>query len=299
ICEAPLFLVLGRPVSGEQNLFSASKVECKIDHVPVSEEAPVHVYANRDTIFVTCCGASLLGQYATLLAAAKDPAPGPQEDGRADGRVYQSASNVMASLGPEGRAQLIGEILAEAERAQRPLNDGEQQLLRYLDYAPEAAPAAAARKGATESLFRDAQAIDRLTARLQHLCRLILRDRRPYCPANGLLLLIPFAGTEERKATETATFCQRDVAAVREVFQLHFPCLALLSDMEKAPGFGEFVKRFPPGARGRRLGQSFPWVPDLAPAKLPQTLENGIGWVCHSLLAFWIFKFFQLEKADS
>src|SRR5437868_2297244 len=48
IWEAPLFLVLGRPVAGEQSLFSASKVEWKIDYVPDKEEAPVHVYANRD-----------------------------------------------------------------------------------------------------------------------------------------------------------------------------------------------------------------------------------------------------------
>jgi hypothetical protein len=296
ISEAPLFLVLGRPATGEPNLFRASKVEWKID-VPEKEEAPIHVYANRDAIFVSCAGASLLGEYAALLAAAKETTSDLPEAGGGNSRIDQSASNVMATLGPEGRAQLIGEILAEAERAQRPLNDGEDQLLKYLGYAPEAAPASAAAKGAAASLFRDAQAIERLTARLQHLCRLIVRDRRPYCPANGLLLLVPFGGTEEKKATETATFCQRDVAAVREVFQMYFPCVALVTDMEKAVGFGEFTKRFPAGARDKRLGQSFPWVPDVDPAKLPQTLENGIGWVCHSLLAFWIFKFFQLENS--
>src|SRR5439155_21738660 len=30
-----------------------------------------------------------------------------------------------------------------------------------------------------------------------------------------------------------------------------------------------------------------------------EILENGIGWVCHSMPAFWAFKFFQLETADN
>jgi hypothetical protein len=299
IWEAPLYLVLGRPVAGEQTLFRASKVEWKIDQVPDKEEAPVHVYANRDAIFVTCPGASLLGQYASLLASAKDSALESRGGGTEDPRIFQSVTDVNASLRPEGRAQLIGEILAEAERAKRPLSETEKQLLRYLGYAPEAPAVTGERKGATESLYGDAGAIERLTARLEHLCRLIVRTRRPYCPTNGLLLLIPFAGTDERKATETATFCQRDVATVRKVFQLHFPCLALVSDMEKALGFPEFVKRFPQASRDKRFGQSFPWALDVDPAKLPQTLENGIGWVCHSLLAFWIYKFFQLETEDT
>ena len=38
-----------------------------------------------------------------------------------------------------------------------------------------------------------------LTARLEHLCRLVAAERRPYCPANGVLVLLPWADQRNRQ----------------------------------------------------------------------------------------------------
>jgi hypothetical protein len=91
--EAPLFFVLGCPAAGEQPLFKASKVEWRIDPAPEREKSPVRVYANRDAIFVTCSGASMVGHYASLLATGRDPAQDSAERGKEDARIYQSIAD--------------------------------------------------------------------------------------------------------------------------------------------------------------------------------------------------------------
>src|SRR5262249_9473249 len=78
---------------------------------------------------------------------------------------------------------------------------------------------------------------DDLPARLRHLCGLIVRDRRPFCPLNGILVLIPFAGTDRSEnAQNVAEFCRRDLATVQEVFRTHCPIFTLICDMERCPG---------------------------------------------------------------
>src|SRR5208283_2057877 len=90
------------------------------------------------------------------------------------------------------------------------------------------------------SLLKDALRANELTARLAHLCRLIVRDRRPYCPINGLLLLIPFAAAEnDNYATQTGDICHRDLATVRDIFRINCPILCLVCDLETAEGFHE------------------------------------------------------------
>jgi hypothetical protein len=124
----------------------------------------------------------------------------------------------------------------------------------------------------------------------------MVRDRRPFCPVNGILVLLPWLATDsDEEAAQTSTICQLDLAAAREVFQLNCPVVALVCDMEKAPGFREFIARFPADRRKQRLGQRFPLVPDLAPAEVPVKVEHGAGWICQSLFPTWIYKFLRLE----
>src|SRR5262249_38065845 len=68
LSEPPLFLVLGRTETPEEQLFQASGINWIVKQAPVGTRHPLHVYANRDVIFVTCAGASLLGRQAALLS---------------------------------------------------------------------------------------------------------------------------------------------------------------------------------------------------------------------------------------
>ena len=62
---------------------------------------------------------------------------------------------------------------------------------------PVAVPAKAAENLSVERsrtlLLRDTEEVERLAACLRHRCSLIGRDRRPFTPLNGILLVIPAA----------------------------------------------------------------------------------------------------------
>ena len=122
--------------------------------------------------------------------------------------------------------------------------------------------------------------MERQTARLRHLGRLIARDRRPYCGVNGILLLVPMAATDdEADAHEAGVCCREDLATAREALQVQCPVFALVCGLEQVPGFDAFIAHFSPEQLRRRVGQRFPLVPDLAPDEVPAMIEGGVKWL--------------------
>ena len=147
--------------------------------------------------------------------------------------------------------------------------------------------------------MKDAEEVERLGARLRYLCRRITRDRRPFCPINGILLLIPYASTGgDAEAKEAGSLCQRDLEAVRESFQVECPIFALVCDLERVPGFDEFLKFFPEGQRRRLLGQQLPLAPDLDAAGRAKMTEKGVQWVGDVLFPRLVYKVWGVEGAD-
>src|SRR5207253_8500431 len=70
ITEVPLFLVVGKPAAAEEAMFAAAQLNLTVKQSPRRGDAPLHVYANRDGLYVTCAGACLSGRQAEILAAA-------------------------------------------------------------------------------------------------------------------------------------------------------------------------------------------------------------------------------------
>ena len=56
LSEAPLFLVLGRPVGGERALFGAGNVKLQVKQAPRRPDTPLTVSANQDAVYVTLRG---------------------------------------------------------------------------------------------------------------------------------------------------------------------------------------------------------------------------------------------------
>jgi type VI protein secretion system component VasK len=146
-------------------------------------------------------------------------------------------------------------------------------------------------------LLRNAQEVAELTARLKYLCRLIARDRQPFCPVNGILVLLPFAATESKEmADQTGLICQHDLTAARSTLQVHCPLFAMVCDLELADGFREFIDRFPIEQRQRRVGQRFPLCPDLGEGEsLKEYVESSVQWICSASFPSWIYKLFRVE----
>src|SRR5207249_4054869 len=64
----PLFLILGRPESGERNLFDAAQLKLDVKPTPADPRAPLRLCADSASIYVTCVGVSLVGRLAGIFA---------------------------------------------------------------------------------------------------------------------------------------------------------------------------------------------------------------------------------------
>jgi hypothetical protein len=294
LTEAPLFVVLGRTAEPEESLFAVSQFRFTVKKAPRRADAPLRVYGGKDGVFVTCAGASLLGQQAALLLADENSAPIVLADNPDEDAMFKT-------LGKEdlkGAVKEIQEIFARARREGRKadaLTDDERREIRRLEAEERVEQAQKARK-VRPALTNNAVEVDRHTRRLQRLCQLIMRERRPYCPVNGLLVLVPFAGTDsDEDANQTGGVIQYDLATLRRAFRLNFPTFAMVCDIERVPGFHDFAERIPEDQRLRRVGQRFPLVPDLDADRYEPMVDGGVRFICNQLFPTWVYRLFGLE----
>jgi hypothetical protein len=263
VTEVPLFLVLGRPSGSLEQFFAASRQPFQVRHSPSLPDSPLHVYANREGVFVTCEGACLLARQADRLAelAPSQGSTGDPVPVLGEARSASSPGGEAALSGAEETAPASVLLLGEDAPAVR------QRLRR-------------------PPLLRDEAGVALSAARLRHLCRLIARDRQPYCPVNGILVLVPLAATDSpQDAGETGAVCRQDFGVARAALQTDCPRFVVLCGGERMPGFRDVVDHFPEGQnRHWVLGQHFPLVPDMTREELPAMVAGGLGWVGDTLL---------------
>jgi hypothetical protein len=293
IREAPLFVVLGQPHGGPELLFSPAKLHFPVRGVPFGKDEPLHVYANREGIFVSCSPESLgrkLEETTVRPAAAGEEPPkdarvlgdqlalaAPKEELAAIGQVAQpraavsEASSLLAEVGEGG--ELVEEAIEEvSDLALEP---------RQVSVEEAEAPGAVL----TKRVSIRAEEQERMERRFRYLCRLIARSRRPYCSANGILAVVPQAVTEnDWRANVAATELARLVLILRETLQVHCPVFTLFCDLHEFPGCRELLLRLPEAQRQRLLGQPFPLAPDLDGEGALKMLTQGVGWIADALL---------------
>jgi hypothetical protein len=311
LTDQPLFLVLGQTEDDEKALFQAAQLTLEVAQAPAAPDAPLHVYATRDATYLTCAGASLLACQARSLAGkpllGDEALPHREEAANEDDDILNrtlspgAKGNAIPNKGAFADIANMAQMFQRAEREGRPLTQltkPEKRMLRavYRRSHPQKSP------------LKDPDLIAYEAARLQFLCQLLVRDRRPFCAVNGVLLLIPFAGCDsDQDATYTAEALQRDLAVTTTSLKVDCPHFALLCDMETANGFEEFLEHFKPNERLQRLGQRCPLNPDLrdeatgVPGKdaVAQMLEGLSRWLCQSFMPTWVYRHFQIEKADT
>lgn len=300
LTDAPLFLVLGRPGAGEASLFSAADMPFPVKNAPGRADSPLRVYANRDAIFVTCVGASQLGKQSVLLTEASGDSTDAGAYGYGAGGAEEGA-DAGKTLSPQEnlRYKEIANIIRRAAQEGRPVTTAEQARIKQLEKEDRAGGAKPGGKAQAMYLKHNPEEAERLTDRLRYLCKLIVRDRRPYTPLNGLLVVVPFPATEsDESATQSGAVCQQDLLTARQVLKIQCSLFYLVSDMETTPGFREFVARFQKDERKRRLGQRFPMQPDVADnVSVPDLVEDSVRWICTSLIPTWVYKRFELETS--
>jgi hypothetical protein len=135
-------------------------------------------------------------------------------------------------------------------------------------------------------------------ARLRHVCHLLAGSRRPYCPLNGVLALLPFASSEnEVTANQVGAYLQRDLDVVHDSLDVDCPLFVMVCDLEQAPGCQEFLQQFPEEQRHRRLGVKLPPVPAADVELLPGMIEQTMAWICTRLVPTLVFRLLQVDRA--
>jgi hypothetical protein len=283
IREAPLFVVIGKPHSGTADFFAATRAPFAVRAEPRTPGAPVQIYATREAVFVACEGASVLARLADAFAARKTEA------------------SVPAPADPLPALATTGYDLLDSPARPLEVIAGEPGPPAVMDDKTESSRAALEEwlprpgVGDIPSVPRDE--MERFAARLKYLCRLIAERRRPYCPANGLIWLLPFAGTEsDAAADQTALAAHADQVAAEVGLQVYCPAAAVICDSQELVGFRDLLNGLPDAlARERLLGRSFPLVPGVAPNERPGMLYAGIDWVARSMAPGVVYQRFGTE----
>ena len=279
ISETPVFLILGHPRGGEKSLFGAAGMKLLVKQMPRESECPISVSANQDAIYVSCTGASLLGQQSVFLSIGPDRSSAPEPPARATADEGM-ATEVATSLLDGGVIQVESPAPAASLQAET----------ATALVTSDASLSATAEMNRI-SFLKDAAEVERISSRLHHLCKRIARTRRPYCPINGILVLIPLSATSNNvDAKDTATLTRRDLENVRESLRVDCPVFALVCDFERAEGFYDLVGFFPEGQRRRFLGQKLPLVPDLDLPARTQMVESAVQWVGNNLFPSIVYR---------
>jgi hypothetical protein len=300
ITEVPLFLVVGKPAVPEDAMFGAAHLNFTVKQSPRRSDAPLHAYANRDGVYVSCAGASLSGRQADILGSSLGVG-GNSAYGGGDSDMGGGGGgeDMFKTVQPGGLMKEMQAVLARArEQGRDPsqLSEEEKREIRML-VSQEEAQRGGRKSAPRPQIMRNTEEVERCGARLRHLCRLIVRDRRPFCPANGILFLVPFSGADsEEDANQTAAALHQDLASIRSVLRVHVPIFAMICDLEKAPGFKEFLERFPEDQRQRRVGQRYPLCPDLPDDKIAPSIESCVQWIFQVVFPTWVYKLFRVES---
>ena len=286
--QVSLFLVLGRPESPEANLFDGAGLKWVVRNSPPDPNAPLHVYAEKESspkaaypgaIYVTCRGASVLGKLAGILA--RDESVMPAARIGAD-----SSQNALATVGAVDRDAIKAKEIVAASLGREATILEKRQAYR-----------AERGKPLGSDLLADTEEVTRQKSRLAHLCRLIARERGSECTANGILLLIPLAGTDTLgEAQLTAQACLEDLTTVRNETKIDCPIVSLLVDLEDLPGFGDFLRLQRPKELASRRGGSFPMATRLSRDDVRQQIRTSLAWICTTYLQDSVYSVFQSES---
>lgn len=274
--STPLFLVLGWNSGSEESLFQAAGIKAKVNQVPRDDKGeikPLHVTADRDGVWLTCPGASLL--------ARRNPAIVGQDGGGGGG----------AGEGP------LATMAASSADPFATLGIDQVQGLRRDDILQSAKDLLEAGGGSRAPSIRVDER-EQYSARLKHLCRLIKRDRLGFCPINGILVLLPVSSADpQNRPEEIAEACRADLSSAFEVFRMRCPVLVMIPDLERLEGFPELIQRLPEGQRGKRMGQRFPLVAEISDSERSTRIESSVDWTFANLLPSMVYSMFEVESS--
>lgn len=257
----PLFLVLGRPRSGEASLFEAAGL--RASPLGSLREPPIRFFLTREAVYLVCRDCSLTGGLANWAE-----------------RLGVKSVTAVESESDQDSAQADSSLIPSLV-ADRPAG-------------PESAPADAEE---LHPFTKDSEELARLTDRLRYLCYRVRRARLPYAPINGVMIVTPEACTRTpAQGNQTGYFAAEDLRTVAETLQVRVPVVTVIADAEQIPGLTEFLDLIPRGKRGQRLGRKLPYVPRLTGEERTQLVQHAVRWIASTLVPRLVYRVMPLGE---
>lgn len=286
VVDLPLYLVVGRPQGGDASLFLNSQQKIEFT-APKSDSAPVRIFAGPNAIYVTCTGASTWGKYIARLHDTEAVGGGENADATNMNKTV-TPGQALEGVDQKDQDEFYDLIRAQSERA---LTPAEQARLHELGAMMKSA---GARKQTQVRMGSDELAEG--PRRLAYLCRLIERERRPWCPVNGALVLIPWAALGSDDLARTAVgVLSGDLATARVGLRMVYPQYVMVCDLEQAEGFDEFRRGFTAQELRGRIGQRMPLVPDRPAVEMPGVMETVAEWIRLNTVPAFVLNRLKLE----
>jgi hypothetical protein len=270
LSSAPLFFVLGSAgPRQESSLMRAAGVPFRVHDLPEGP-APLHWYAGPDGIYLILsevCGLSSLAALLEKRRAANQslgetgtnpelpalPAPLPSAPVPDQGTIKPG---VMRASQPPASARSSGTIMLDQFVAEKAVEESQVIASSAAADADEDREPLAVVRSADQPAILSQQEASRQIARLEYVCQLLRHGRFPLCPANGVLVLLPFEllNATQRETQQLEKTIRADMAALQRELSLRCPVTTLVVGMHQERGFRELVRRV---GRERATAQRF------------------------------------------
>ncbi|MCY2977148.1 MAG: hypothetical protein NTU79_00595 [Planctomycetota bacterium] len=283
IVDAPLFLVLGTSQQREvRSMTGLMGIEFAVE-TPVSVSPPISFFASERGIFVFLNGCNCISRLSqsTSTSSIQNNA-NPSSTGELHQNEVGGTIDASHLAPPAYKTMQAPEAFVEAD----PFTPGGTMLLA------EGQDLSDILRTNTVSKVLTSQEIFDSEDRLRHVCRLIKKARLPVCPINGIVTTLPFELIETSSA-QLQVAIQKDLAILREEFQVRCPNTALVTGMEIEEGFIELINRLPQQkVSENRFGKGA----DLWVSPESKRLD---AVAIHAVATFedWIYMLFQEENA--
>ncbi|MEX2187745.1 MAG: type VI secretion protein IcmF/TssM N-terminal domain-containing protein [Pirellulales bacterium] len=295
----PMFLIVGGHSEAQaQAMFDASQMEMVVKGVPAGHAALHWFYGRdsqgRDAIYLYCANVSCL---SLLSRVAKNAGPATAAaSGAAGGGGSRDIRSTMQVA--DIRDTMAGPSPAAAPTAPAPAMNirGTMEVANIRDTMAGTGPGGAAAPAATleQRIVVDKSDREEAQRRLQYLCKLIVRARKPFCPINGMLAVLPYKVLESQTgAGEMTVAATADLRVLHRAFKLRFPVNVLVSGLEDELGFQELVRRVGQAdAAARRFGKGH----DIWKTPLAEQMEALCSHACGAF-EDWAYSLFRKDDA--
>ena len=316
--DLPLFLVNGFTPQQEQSAFeSASNIEWQVIAPPLSQtSAVVRVFAREDALFISCVGVGATNYQQGKISDA--PEPGSSDSGS----IRHGGGGVTGTLKAGDLQAVVAQARAatgttRAATAPAPASDTESPFL-----SPGAGPGkgmgvffGTMAPGGLNRAMETFTAINRGShkgygkkrvtplsemelalgvRRMRFLCDLLTKARAPFCQVNGMLQAIPFSWTSDVEyARKLAPAIKDDLIAVHNAFQLQFPIVAMVTELDSVSGMKDFLlraERMQPRLRLSRSGSSFAPGAEVNEKNAEWIVDRGMFW-----FRGWVYTAFSAD----